>query len=135
MTSDSELKETFKVFIDDKGIINLTFIKNQRDPEIQVRQAELVVTALSEIIKKIPNESYKMIIDLVPIGNVSYSSNKARQIYFRTISDTQFEKIAVVGTSINMKIIVTVLSQMTIKGNSIKWFGDKEEALTWLNEN
>jgi len=136
MISDQELLKTFKVYFDDKEIINLVFLKianEERNPEVQARRAELIEKSLLRLTEDNPKEKYKMLVDLVPVGKVTFASDKAKRIFSR-LSEIPLEKVAVVGSNLLMKIVVNVIFLMAGRSDIAKWFYNKEEAMAWLEE-
>ncbi|OGY25208.1 MAG: hypothetical protein A2134_00695 [Candidatus Woykebacteria bacterium RBG_16_39_9b] len=136
MISDQELLKTFKVYFDDKEIINLVFLKianEERNPEVQARRAELIEKSLLRLTEDNPKERYKMLVDLVPVGKVTFASDKAKRIFSR-LSEIPLEKVAVVGSNLLMKIVVNVIFLMAGRIDIAKWFYNKEEAMAWLEE-
>ncbi|OGY27197.1 MAG: hypothetical protein A2864_01615 [Candidatus Woykebacteria bacterium RIFCSPHIGHO2_01_FULL_39_12] len=136
MISDQELLKTFKVYFDDKEIINLVFLKianEERNPEVQARRAELIEKSLLRLTEDNPKERYKMLVDLVPVGKVTFASDKAKRI-FSHLSEIPLEKVAVVGSNLLMKIVVNVIFLMAGRSDIAKWFYNKEEAMAWLEE-
>ena len=134
MISDPELQKTFKVFLDDSDIINVVYLVGVKDPETQARQAELIEKALLKITKDNPQNSYKMLADLLSAGDVGHASDKSKQIYSRLADKIYFEKTAVVGTNVFMKAAANVIFEISGRSDRARWFGNKEEAIKWLKK-
>lgn len=123
MKSDEEIKESFKLFLDENGIINLIFLKAETKPEVSVRLAELVEEALLKILKKNPKKIYNSLVDFLTLGEkISYVSKEAREVYFRAMFHKQVRNIAMVGSNIYYKVVVNLILQLTNKGKTLNGF-------------
>lgn len=132
MESDQELKQTFKLFVDEHNIINLVFLEEQRDPENNTRQSELILESVTQIINKDSGKSYNMMVDLTPLDNPSYISNRSKQIYSKSPIFGKLLKIAMVTPSLILKSLATTISSTSGKSEGIRVFDNKEKALKWL---
>jgi len=134
MKSDEELKQTFKIFIDKNGIINLIPLLIEMDSEDNVRSIKLVEGALLKILNEDPKKSYNLFVDISSLGKVNYGfAAGTRKIGVRIVSNKQLKKIAFIASSIIMKTVISFIAATAGK-KDIKGFTDKEEALKWLKE-
>lgn len=136
MKSDEELKQTFKVFIDENEIINLAVLEVERTPEDNARVVELVKDALFKIFNENPQKSYSLFVDLSPIGKISrYGfSSQTRKISAQIASHKQLKKAAFVTLSIFVRAVVGFIITAARKSKNIKSFSNKKEALGWLKK-
>ena len=134
MKSDQDIRNTYKVYLEGDNIINLTFTQEQKDQENSARQSELILEDFTEILKKNHGKRYKMLVDLTPVGNASYISDRSKEIYSKSPVFKDLLKIAVVSTSFILKVITYTISITTGKSDSVRWFESKNQALKWLSE-
>jgi len=134
MKSDQDIRNSYKVYLEGDDIINLTFTQEQKDKEDNASQSELILEDFEEILKKNPGKKYKMLVDLSPVGNASYISDRSKEIYSKSPVFKDLLKIAVVSTSLILKVITYTISITTGKSDSVRWFDSKNQALKWLSE-
>ena|SRR3972149_9626423 len=134
MKSDQDIRNSYKVYLEGDDIINLTFTQEQKDKEDNTSQSELILEDFEEILKKNPGKKYKMLVDLSPVGNASYISDRSKEIYSKSPVFKDLLKIAVVSTSLILKVITYTISITTGKSDSVRWFDSKNQALKWLSE-
>ena len=134
MKSDQDIRNSYKVYLEGDDIINLTFTQEQKDKEDNTSQSELILEDFEEILKKNPGKKYKMLVDLSPVGNASYISDRSKEIYSKSSVFKDLLKIAVVSTSLILKVITYTISITTGKSDSVRWFDSKNQALKWLSE-
>jgi len=134
MKSDQDIRNSYKVYLEGDDIINLTFTQEQKDKEDNASQSELILEDFEEILKKNPGKKYKMLVDLSPVGNASYISDRSKEIYSKSSVFKDLLKIAVVSTSLILKVITYTISITTGKSDSVRWFDSKNQALKWLSE-
>lgn len=111
------------------------YLEDQRDPDDNTRQVELMIEGLSEVISKYPGKSFSLLADLTQIGSGTYMSDRSKEILSRSPVFKELLKIAVVSNSVLMKAVVLTISIVTGKSDSVKWFDNKEDALEWLKSN
>ena len=70
-----------------------------------------------------------MLVDLTPAGNAIYISDRPKDIYSKSPVFKDFLKIAVVSTSLILKVITYTIPITTGKSDSVRWFDSKNEAL------
>jgi len=134
MKSDQKLKEMFKVFVDEDGVINLDFLIEERGDEENTRIAEIVKEEVLEIFKKNPKKKYNFLVDLLPLGQGGYFTSKARKIYIELGSHYQVKKVAVLGGSIYTKTAVIFILSVSGRGGTTRWFKSKKEAMAWMKK-
>jgi len=135
MKSDEELKQTFKVFVDQGSILEGIILKEVRGSVDNTRRLELIEEVVLEIFNKNPEKEYGVSLDLLPLGKGNiYTSVEDRKIWARLASNKQIKKCAVIGSSIILKVIASFVIRLSSRSKDIKWFSDKEEALKWLKE-
>ncbi|OGY29862.1 MAG: hypothetical protein A3F35_02630 [Candidatus Woykebacteria bacterium RIFCSPHIGHO2_12_FULL_45_10] len=132
MKSDSELVGSFKVGLDEDGILILTFLHEEKDPEDNTRQSELVLGELSKVFSGEAGKQFNLLVDLTPVESANYVSDKSRELYLKAKMQDHLSKVAVVSSSILLRVFVLFVAQATGKGDSVKWFETKDEALEWL---
>lgn len=135
MQSDQESKEKFKVSVDENDIINLVFLIAETNPEASAVLAKSVEQEIGKILETNPQKIYRGIVDFSFLeGKVSYVASDIRKVYSRLIFHKQIEKIAMVGSNMFYKAVVNLIVEVVGKGENVKWFSNKEEAIKWLKE-
>lgn len=132
MKTDDELRKNFNIFLDDEGILNLTFLVHEDDPDNNARAAELVVETISQIFEKDPEKHYKLLVDLSPVGDPRFISARARTTYAKLGAYKQMKKTAVVGKGSFLKFVTNTIARIALRDRDVKWFDTREEALKWL---
>jgi len=134
MKSDQELRETYRIFVDDEGILSMLCLSEVRDAESNTRQAELRYQDVLAVLDEDPERSYNMIANLKPLGKGGHASSKAKRIYLRLASLRQIERFAIVGGSILLRTMSRFILRAAGKGGSMRLFASREEAVEWLTE-
>ncbi len=137
MGTDKQIKDSFEFIIDNKidnNFMELRFLADEHDEDNSVRQAELIEEEALKIFKKNPDKKYNTLVNLTPLGRVSYLPGKARDIYKRITAHPQVGKVALVGGDIFIQIIVNFIMQVSGKKEAIKEFASLEEARAWLKK-
>lgn len=133
MKSDEELKKNFKLSVDKAGIIDLTFLNDETDPDVSIREAQIREQAILEIFNKDPEKIYNGIVDFSPIGDsIGSVPKEAREIYARLIFNKQVNSIAMVGSNKFYQVVVNLILEIYGKSKNVKWFSNREDALAWL---
>jgi len=128
------LKYTFEVYANKEDILIARFKQLITGPEENAKQAELVVAELISIVRQSPGKKFNVLIDLMPLKEASYISDRTREIYIQAMKDEQLRKLAVIGESSAYREVLNFLIA-TIKGDSkIRWFTDVKKAIGWLKQ-
>ena len=132
--SDGELQQAYEVFVDDDNIVNLVSLQVIREPESNTRLAELIQRDVMGILDKDPHKEYDMIVNLLPIGKGGYASSKARKIYLQLSSNRQIRRFTIAGGSVFVRTMAGFFIRAAGKGEHMRWFAGREEAVEWLKE-
>jgi len=137
MKSNEEIRKTFKIFIDESGLINLDCFKMEKEAEDNARMMELIKDDFFKIFDENPGKKFRILADMTTIGGINrYGfSLQTRKIGAQLIGHQQIEKGALVTPSIFVKTVIDFIIALVRKKDSVKIFLDKEEALKWLTEN
>jgi len=79
--SDLELKESYHIYLDGDGILNLVSLQIIREPKLSTRLAELICKDIIDLLDKDSHKEFDMLIDLLPVESKGYASSKARKLY------------------------------------------------------
>jgi len=136
MKTDEELRKTFKMSLDEKGIINLVVFVMEKDPEDSAHVMELIKDDFLKIFSENPDKKFRVLADMSPIGAISrYGfSSQVRKIGAQLMSNEQIEKGALITSSIFVKTVIDFIVTLVRKRDSIKIFLNKEDAISWLKE-
>jgi hypothetical protein len=132
MKSDADLKQTYEVFIDERGIVVLRFLKYIFEPDLNTRRAELIEMDALSILRGNAQKKYHVLVDLSCLKTTGYVSSKSRKIYARISSHVQIDKFAFVGGGIFIKTAAGFIIRASGKGERTKWFARKKQAIEWL---
>ncbi len=108
MQSDQELKQAYEVFVDDEGILSLVTLGAVEESEASTRQAELIREDVMRILDQDPHKEYDMIVNLSPVGTM--------------------------GGSVLARTMAGFFLRAAGKGENMRWFADREDAVKWLKE-
>jgi hypothetical protein len=136
MKSDEELKQSFKLFTDEKNIIYLDILGYEKDSEDNGRMMELIRDDFLKIFNENPKKIYNIIADLSPIGKINRSgfSSKTRKVGYQLIIQKQIGKSALVTSSLFIRAVMGFIITAAKKSEIVKCFPTKDEALKWLKE-
>jgi len=132
MIPDKELQKTFKVLVDEKGTLRLIFLEHVSEPDSNSRVAELIAKEILKVFGANPKKKYNVFIDLSLLGKRGYVSSRARKTYVQLAQHKQANKVAIAGGSIFLKTITGFILHAAGKGEKMKWFANKKEAIKWL---
>ncbi|MFA5021756.1 MAG: STAS/SEC14 domain-containing protein [Patescibacteria group bacterium] len=134
MESDQNLKNTFKISLEDE-IINIKMINGVNDVTSNVKQAELINENLKEILNQNSGKQFNCIFDLTSLGlSAHYPSPQARQIFAKMSDYEQIKKVAVLVPNSLLQSIMRFVVNLTSKKEQIESFQNREEAIKWLTE-
>lgn len=134
MKTKEELLETFTIE-EEPELVAVTVVEAQQEEENNGLQAELLTEELIKLIAKDPGRKLNYLIDLTPVGSLSYTSERARNAYIRLAKiEKNLRKVAIVGEGVFLKAIVNTIMGVIGKADSVKWFATKEEAREWIAE-
>jgi hypothetical protein len=134
MLSEQELKNTFKLTVEEGNIVAATFSELLSEDESN-RQAKVVVASVEEIFNSNPKSEFSFLVDLTPLKvQPSFLTSNSRGIYEEFANNKQLGKVAIVGANLFYKVATNFLMSASRRGRDIKWFSTKEEALVWLRE-
>jgi hypothetical protein len=134
MSSDQGIRQAYEVFVDDQGILNLVSLEVVTEPAANTRLAEMIQQDVTRILDEDLSAAYDMIVDLVPVGDSGYASRKARRIYLDISSHRQIRRFAIVGGSVFVRTMAGFFIRAAGKGERMKWFTAREDAVAWLKE-
>jgi hypothetical protein len=135
MLSEKELREYFKLFVDEEGIVHLVILKSEGNPEINIALTRLVKNDLFRVFDRSPQKLYRVLIDLSATGEIRFKFPKEvrKDIAVQIATHKQMKRVAFVIKSVILKTIVDFI--ITASGRTkqnVRIFTDKEEALAWL---
>ncbi len=133
MRTDQIIKETFKIFIDENGILNVIFVSKIENLEENTRQIKFIEEDFLKIFSKNLRKNYNILLDLLPIKDTGYVSNKSIKRWIGLANHKQVSRVAIIGSSEFLKIVTNFVVHTAGKRENMKWFNNKEEALKWLN--
>lgn len=134
MVDDGLIRKTFTVHLEGDNLVNVVFLDASTDRAQNKRQAQLIEDAIFDILNQDPGKTYKILVDITPIGGFNYISEESKEIYMNMAKLRQFQKLAVVGKNLFLEMIVNLIMQASGKDLNFKWFTEKQEALAWLNK-
>lgn len=119
------------VSVDETGFINLAFHTKDLLEEQHV-ELSAEVRGVYEIIKeKYPDQKFSILVDLTDAGR---PSKRAAEMYIKTLSDSRIKKVAIYGMGSMIESIVRFIVAAAGKGEEVKFFLDKDEAMHWLRQ-
>ncbi|PIY97041.1 MAG: hypothetical protein COY66_01750 [Candidatus Kerfeldbacteria bacterium CG_4_10_14_0_8_um_filter_42_10] len=134
MKSEEEIRKTFKLFLDENGILNLSIFNESSDKEETILAAQLIKNEVENILNQSTPKSTNILLDLTPLKIVKVPpSAKAREIYIKLSSDARINKIAIIGASYFHVSIAKSIFTIARK-KKVNAFSDRKEASDWLRE-
>ncbi len=116
-----ELSKTYKVFVDHERMINAEFLELQKDPELNFKQAELVVGAMIALAQKNQDKKFDILVNLDWLGFGTYVAKETRKLYINALKNSQINKFAVFGKSKVYKVVVNFMAVFIGKRVGVKW--------------
>ena len=132
LLSDEEIKTRGKVELDPAGFIRMTFLKTTPDPENNIKLARHLEAGILEIFKANPEKKFNVLVDILLLGKGGKISPQARKVYAGLMKHPQADKLAIIGQSMLMKIMIDFITTAANKRKKLKWFGQEPEAVKWL---
>jgi hypothetical protein len=133
MTTDQNLKDTFKVYTDDDGVINLEMLQGVSDVTANVHQAELLKSELQKSLDRHPNQNFDCLVNLLALGNQAhYPSPEARRIFAQMFDNKQINKIAVLISGSLLASIIRFIVSISNKKEKVEFFETPQQAKKWL---
>jgi len=132
MRSDEDLKQTYKIHIDNE-IIHIHIISDLTDSDENTRRMELIKEKLFNIFNMDKNKQYKIIVEILYFSRGHISSG-AREIWLELAKHKQVARSAIVGQNVFLQVAANFIIGAAGRNDTIHWFNDKKEALKWLGE-
>lgn len=130
--SDEEIRQTFHVGMDSPDVILIRFFAWEMTEDNSTRQAEMVQKAVYDIYAANPNKKFQGLVDMLPVSNVRYVSDGAKQVYIQMMKRPELQRIAMVAESTFLRVLTGVMTQLSSDWANVKWFGSLDEARAWL---
>jgi len=125
-----EIKNLFKLFVDEEGILNLVFLPEPGTLQFKEdERAQLVMEAAEEIFRRNPERHYAVLVDNTLLKKFSFPA-AARKTYARLSANPQIKKAAVLYGNQFYRVAVGLV--LRAAGQNFRAFDDKNEALEWL---
>jgi hypothetical protein len=121
--------ERLSVMLSDDDLVTLTFRSMDISATAHIELAQEVREVYYSLKDRFPNKNFKVLVDLT---NAGVPPKKVSDSYIKTLSDRHIEKTAIYGMGSAIKSIVTLITSAAGKGDQLRFFIDKEEALAWL---
>ena len=84
-----------------------------------------------QLVERRPNDKFRVLVDLT---NAGLPTKHATDMYVSTLSDKRIEKTAFFGLSSSIQSIISFIVNASGKGEAVRFFIDKNQALAWLKE-
>ncbi|MCF6276727.1 MAG: hypothetical protein L3J07_02645 [Candidatus Magasanikbacteria bacterium] len=136
MKTDKEIKKLFKVVVVKPNLIKITFLKTSVDKKENTRKSKLIHDKIDSILNKKPDITFKIILDLRPMGSKANVSEKAKKIYTKVAKKDRIKKIAIIGDSDTqsepLNLVLNLVSFFSTR-NKVAWFSSYKEAKKWVH--
>ena len=132
MMPDEELRQTYEISVDDRGIINLVSLQGVRDPGSNSRLAELIYLDFQEMLGADPQGEFTLLVDLRLVGKGGYASSNARKTYAQMSTHGQLSRLAIVGGNLFFRTVAAFVLRASGRTLNMRWFADKQDATNWL---
>ena len=132
MRTDEELKKSFKVYVNQEGIIHLEFLEVIKEHIDADRASELEMKALGEVLDRDPQKKYGLLVDMFNLKTDIYIFAGGIRTYSKWIRHPQLKKIALTGLPVSLKIVSNFVMPLIGGGKPVKSCPNKEDALAWL---
>lgn len=131
MRSDEELVKTIAVELRGSTVY-YTMLEPMMDEAESTRQAELAARQIKEYFAAHPAKPMSALVNLLPLGNATYLSDGAKKIYIDLMQLPQLSHLAFVVESKLIRMITSLMTQLSARWGKIKWFSSVDEAEAWL---
>jgi len=126
--------QSYRVFVNQDGVIIGEFLKIIHDVDENFKRGQSFVNEIVKTIEQNPQVKTNVLIDLLALGKSTYVASDTRKSYMKALNHPQIRKVAVVGESVAYKVLFGFMILALKKQDSLKWFSDKDQALSWLRE-
>lgn len=109
-----------------------TMLEPMVDEAESTRQAELAAGRIKENFAAHQDQPMSALVNLLPLGNATYLSNGAKRIYIDLMQLPQLSRLAFVVESKLIRMITSLMTQLSARWGKIKWFSSVGEAEAWL---
>ena len=137
MKTDIEIRKTFKVFSEKDDTIEMIFLERQEDKKDELRQAQLMMDEMDDLISFLNKNSerkFLFLIDLVAMGKVNYVMGRdARSYYKENLVPEKIKKMAIITESTVIRTLAKFVL-MAIRQKNISFFDSRKKALDWLKK-
>lgn len=139
MIPEKEIRNFYKLFIDENNKLNLIYHINVKNPQgIEEEQegnyilAKMVLADFKNLMSEHPTEKYNLFVDTTGIKTPGVVEINAAKVYKELLTDKQVKKVAVVMSGHEAtKVLLNFITQFTGK-KDFKLFDNKDEAISWL---
>ena len=83
------------------------------------------------LVARKPDGRFRVMVDLT---NAGVPTKHATDIYIETLSDKRIERTSFFGLSSSIKSIISFIVNAAGRGDHVRFFIDKDQALAWLKE-
>ncbi len=132
--ADQNLRSNYDVYLGDDGIIYDEIEKIERNNETAIEMAQMEHQSVQKILLEHPREKYPLLVDLTKVSKKANIGAGAREVYQALLAEPQIVKVAFVGSSLILKVLVKILAKAAGMGHQSRWFSDREKAIRWLLE-
>lgn len=115
-----------EVFLNEHEMIETIYHGVQTDTSLLKVQAKM-----RELISRLRAEG-KPTYMIMDISDVSTTLIEARRVGLKGLQDLDYDKIAIYGTNLFIKIITNFIIMAANKSDVVKHFNSRDEAIDWL---
>lgn len=117
-----------QVFIGDDGFIHHVYQGDQNGPSIEkmgIDSDPLIEDRLDH------NESILVIVDARGLGQADTAAQRQAK---RFLATRHFHKVAIFGLPAHLRIVARLVTQVSGRGDKVRFFNDEAAAAQWLSE-
>ena len=134
MRSDEELKDLYKVEIEDGGVFSIAFLEHLEDDDENVRRTELLVQEALALLEANKDKDFNVLCDVSTIeGGFLSMPKRSMELYKSFVEKDQVKKVAVFGSTYPHLTIANFVLNLKAVTRKIKWFSSEEEARLYLD--